>query len=256
MKFDTWNQWYERILEDFGFSRKEDERTASILNEILSKQGSIKLENLMGNINPKNAVIHNFHKDKSNIKNFIVIGAGPSLKKDIEIIKSKCNMRDSENYIFIVADGATSAVLEEKIVPDIIVTDLDGKIEDLMLANDLGSIFVLHAHGNNFDQILKITPKLHKVLGTSQSKPFSNLYNFGGFTDGDRAVFLAVELGAQKIIFVGMDFGDMTTRYSRPDLESEIAEADEVKKKKLKYAEELIEWIKENENVEIINLTT
>jgi len=255
MKFDIWNLWYEKILDDFGFSKEEDERTASILNELLSKKSSINLENLIDNIDPKNTLVHHFYRDKSDVNNFIVFGAGPSLKKDIETIKSKYNIEDSEDYILIAADGATTAVLEENIIPDIIVTDLDGKIEDLMLANDLGSIFVLHAHGNNFNEILKYTDKLHKVLGTSQSKPFSNLYNFGGFTDGDRAVFLAVALGAQKIFLAGMDFGDTTTRYSRPDLESETAEADEVKKKKLKYAKELVDWIKENEDVEIINLS-
>lgn len=254
MKFETWKLWYEKILDDFGFSKEEDERTAGILNKILSRSGSIKLENLIDNINPENPAIHKFNRDKSDVKNFIVFGAGPSLKKDIETIKSKYNVENPENYILIVADGATTAVLEEKIVPDIIVTDLDGKIEDLMLANDLGSVFVLHAHGNNLNQILKYTDKLRKILGTSQSKPFSNLYNFGGFTDGDRAVFLAVALDAQKIVLAGMDFGDMTTKYSRPDLKEEIAEADEVKKK-LKYAKELVEWVKENEDVEIINLS-
>lgn len=259
MEFETWNQWYEKILEDFGFSKEEDERTASVLNEILSKRASIKLENLIDNItiNLKNTAIHSFRDrcDRPDTKNFIVFGAGPSLKKNIKTIKNKCCLENSEDYILIAADGATTAVLEENIVPDIIVTDLDGKIEDLILANELGSVFVLHAHGHNLKQILKCTNKLHKVLGTCQSKPLSNLYNFGGFTDGDRAVFLATALGAQKIVLAGMDFGNMTTSYSRPDLGAEIAEADEIKKKKLKYAKKLVEWVKENEDLEIINLS-
>ena len=32
--------------------------------------------------------------------------------------------------------------------------------------------------------------------------------NFGGFTDGDRAAFLADELGAADLRFVGWDFDD------------------------------------------------
>jgi 2-amino-4-hydroxy-6-hydroxymethyldihydropteridine diphosphokinase len=255
MKFEEWNNWYEKILGDFGFSREEDERTASILNELISKYDSIKIENLLANLHNKNATVHNFHRDRSNVKNFIVFGAGPSLKKDIEHIRTICNIEDPEDYILIAADGSTTALLEEKTVPDIIVTDLDGKLEDLMLANELGSFFVLHAHGNNFDQILKYTEKIHKVLGTTQSKPFSNIYNFGGFTDGDRAVFLAVALGAEKIILAGFDFGKIITRYSRPDIETETAEADELKQKKLQYAKKLIDWCKTNENAEIINLS-
>ena len=255
MKFETWNQWYKRILEDFGFSKDEDEKTAKVLNEILDKQDSIKFKNLIDNIPNENPIFQNTNKARD-IKNAIVFGAGPSLKKDIKLIKDKCNENKEyfKDYILIVADGATTGVLEENILPDIIVTDLDGKIEDLMLANEMGSVFVLHAHGNNLDQILKYTKTINKVLGTTQSKPLSNLYNFGGFTDGDRAVFLAVALGVKKIILAGMDFGNITTKYSRPNLASEIAEADEVKKKKLKYAEELVEWIKNNEDVEVINL--
>lgn len=255
MNFEQWEKWYNEILKDFGFSREDDERTACILNELLSKHGSISIENLIDNLQHENPAIHNFHRDKSDIKNFMVFGAGPSLKKDIKYIKTKCNIENPEDYIIIAADGATSALLEEKVVPDIIVTDLDGKIEDLMLANELGSFFVLHAHGNNFDQILKYTEKIYKILGTTQSKSFSNLYNFGGFTDGDRAVFLAAALGAEKIVLAGMDFGKIVTKYSRPNIETETAEADEIKQKKLQYAEKLIDWIKKNENIEIINLS-
>jgi len=252
MKYSEWEKWYNKILEDFAFSKDDDEKTANILNEILDKQGFIKLKNVLNNLHNDNLAIHKSCSKKSDIKNFIVFGAGPSLKKHIELVKKKCLVED---YILIVADGATSALLEENIVPDIIVTDLDGNIDDLMLANDLGSVFILHAHGHNLENILKYTKKLKKVLGTTQSKPLSNLYNFGGFSDGDRAVFLALAFGGEKIVLAGMDFGIMTTKYSRPNLTSEIAEADEVKKKKLKYAEELVEWVKDNENIEIINLS-
>ncbi|RBQ23459.1 6-hydroxymethyl-7,8-dihydropterin pyrophosphokinase [Candidatus Methanobinarius endosymbioticus] len=255
MNFEEWDKWYEEILKDFGFSREDDERTASVLNKLLGNYGSIDIEDLVNNLHHENAAIHNFKRDKSTIKSFMVFGAGPSLKKDINYIKSRCNIEDPEDYIIIAADGATTGLLEEKIVPDIIVTDLDGKIEDLMLANDLRSFFVLHAHGNNFDQILKYTEKIHKVLGTTQSKPFSNLYNFGGFTDGDRAVFLAVALNAKKIVLAGMDFGKIVSKYSRPDIKDEAALADETKQKKLQYAEKLIDWVKENKNIEIINLS-
>ena len=256
MKFETWKHWYKKILEDLGFSQEEDERTAKVLSEILDKKGSIKFEDVINNIPQENPLFPN-DDDNRNIKNAIVFGAGPSLKKDIGFIKDKCDS-DKEyfkDYILIVADGATTVVLKENILPDIIVTDLDGKLEDLMIANEKGSVFVLHGHGNNLDLILKYTEKIHKVLGTTQSKPMPNLHNFGGFTDGDRAVFLAVALGVGKIVLAGMDFGIMTTNYSRPNLENEIAEADEVKKKKLKYAEELVEWIKKNEDVEIVNLS-
>ena len=254
MKFTDWEKWYDKILEDFGFSKDDDEKTANVLNEILEKKGFIKLENVMDNLPNEDLAIHS-SSHKIDINNFIVFGAGPSLKKDITFVKKRFLSGDGKDYILIVADGATSALLEEDLVPDIIVTDLDGNIDDLLLANDLGSVFVLHGHGHNLDNILKYTDKIKKVLGTTQSKPLSNLYNFGGFTDGDRAVFLAVALGGKKIVLGGMDFGIMTTKYSRPDLADEVAIADEIKQKKLKYAEELVDWLDDNEDIEIINLS-
>jgi uncharacterized Rossmann fold enzyme len=46
------------------------------------------------------------------------------------------------------------------------------------------------------------------VVGTTQAAPLPHVYNFGGFSDGDRAVFAADELGASKITLVGVDLDD------------------------------------------------
>ncbi len=51
-----------------------------------------------------------------------------------------------------------------------------------------------------------------------------------------------------------MDFGEIVTKYSRPNLPDITGPADEIKRKKLQYAEKLTNWIIDNENVEIINL--
>jgi uncharacterized Rossmann fold enzyme len=247
MKFNEWKLWYKKIVDDFGFSKKMDEESANFLSNILKKQGSIKLEDLLDNIPTKKIATEN----NIQTKKFIVFGAGPSLISNIKFTKENLDINE---YILIAADGATTALLEEKIVPDIVVTDLDGKLEDLLLANGLKSFFVIHAHGNNVNEIIKHTPKFRHVLGTTQSKPVANLYNFGGFTDGDRAVFLATALGAKKILLAGMDFGKFVTSYSRPDMDVEIDIADEIKQKKLKYAEQLIDWVRNNENVDIVDI--
>jgi len=46
------------------------------------------------------------------------------------------------------------------------------------------------------------------VVATTQAAPLPHVYNFGGFTDGDRAVFAADELGASRIALVGFDLDD------------------------------------------------
>lgn len=237
MEFGEWNIYYKEILNDFGFSREDDERCAQLLDEILSEEACLTLEDL--------SKIVGF-SDK-----FIVFGAGPSLKDHIKELKES---RDLKDYVLVAADGATTALIEERIAPDIVVTDLDGNLDDILLANLKGANIVVHAHGDNSDKIVQITPYFTNVLGTTQAQPLSNVYNFGGFTDGDRAIFLAVALGASEIILAGMDFGEIVTKYSRPNLPDITGPADEIKRKKLQYAEKLTNWIIDNENVEIINL--
>ena len=237
MEFGLWEKYYKEILDDFGFSREADEESARLLDEILSVEGCLTLEELRELVS---------FSDK-----FIVFGAGPSIKEHVRMLKEEYDLRD---YVLLPADGATTPLIEERIVPDVIATDLDGNLDDIFLANLKGANVVIHAHGDNIDKIASLTGFFTNIMGTTQAQPIGNLYNFGGFTDGDRAIFLAVALGASEITLAGMDFGDMVTQYSRPNLETKIAKADDFKRKKLKYAEMLTNWIKENENVEIINL--
>ena len=237
MEFGLWEKYYKEILDDFGFSREGDEASAKLLDEILSTEGCLTLNDL--------ADIVGF-SDK-----FIVFGAGPSIKEHVEMLK---NDYDLKNYVLVAADGATTALIEQKLVPDIVATDLDGNIDDILLANIRGANIVIHAHGDNIDRIASLSSFFNNVLGTTQAQPVGNLYNFGGFTDGDRAIFLAVALGASEITLAGMDFGDIVTRYSRPNLSSDLSEADDFKKKKLMYAEKFTNWIAENEDVKLINL--
>lgn len=237
MEFGLWERYYNEILDDFGFSRSDDEYSAKVLDEILSEEGCLTLDDL--------AQIVGF-SDK-----YIVFGAGPSLKDHIVQLKENHDLKD---YILVAADGATTALIEERISPDIVATDLDGNLDDILLANLRGANIVVHAHGDNLEQVIKFTSFFNNVLGTTQSQPVGNVYNFGGFTDGDRAIFLAVALGASEITLAGMDFGDIVTKYSRPNLKTDLANADDFKKKKLMYAEKLTNWIIENENADIINL--
>jgi len=233
MNLDVWFSWYNDILDDFGFDRKTDEKSAKMLNNLLGNKGSLS---------PSDIVIK---------PDVIIFGAGPSLKRNILDLKSA----DINHFTLICADGAVTALLEEKLIPDIVVTDLDGKIEDIINSNENGAIIIVHAHGNNMEYIKRYVPILENILGTTQSVPLKNVYNFGGFTDGDRCLFIAVELGAKNIILAGMDFGKIVTRYSRPDIEESEGPADHVKEKKLEYAKKLVEWAADNEDVKILNIS-
>jgi uncharacterized Rossmann fold enzyme len=127
----------------------------------------------------------------------------------------------------LAADGAVSVLLKRDIVPEAVVTDLDGPFPEIRRANSLGSIVVVHAHGDNLDALMSYVPRLERIVGTCQCRPPAGLFNFGGFTDGDRCVFAAKELGAAEISLLGFDFQDpsVTPR----------------KKKKLGWAKKLID---------------
>ena len=213
MKFEEWEPVYELILKDMGFERLYDERAALFLSKMLEVKARKKM--------PEVIEVDVLRKAIGG-KDVLVCGKAPKLVNDIRNV-------DFKKYVTIAADGATSVLMRNGIVPDIIVTDLDGNMDDEARANEQGAIIVVHAHGDNMDALSEEVPRLKRVIGTTQSKPLSNVYNFGGFTDGDRCVFLAQEFGARSITLIGFDFRDMNV--TPP------------KKKKLLWAEKLINMV-------------
>lgn len=140
-----------------------------------------------------------------------IFGAGPTL---IDGIKHFLKM-DFKRYCIICADGAVKALLQHNIIPDIIVSDLDGDPKALLRAYELGSKFIILCHGDNIDKQLFFKDKIRRVYLTSQVYSLPPLiYNFDGFTDGDRAIYIAASLGAKEILLIGMDFGSVIGRYS------------------------------------------
>ncbi|MGZ4912170.1 MAG: 6-hydroxymethylpterin diphosphokinase MptE-like protein [Halobacteriota archaeon] len=189
MNIEEWDPIYEQILRDFGFIRVADERAALVLSELLARMGSrsLPLERLDHVISGRDVVI---------------CGKAPTLLNDLRTGKI------SADETIIAADGATSVLLSQGVIPSVIVSDLDGTISDLRLANIMCAIIVVHAHGDNIDKLKAYVPLLSGILGTTQTHPLSNVFNFGGFTDGDRAIFLAEALGARHISAIGFDFSD------------------------------------------------
>ena len=93
------------------------------------------------------------------------------------------------------------------------------------------------------EKILKLAPKFKNFIGTTQVFPLQNVYNFGGFTDGDRCVFFADEFHCKEIWLLGMDFGYPVGYYSKKmkfDLK--------IKKKKLAIGKQLLEILAKKSN--------
>lgn len=219
MEFPEWEPYYDRIVSELGLSVKDDEASARRLLR-LSKGRTICnpdcLRRLIG-------------------EHVTVLGDGPSLESGLR--------RHAPEGTVLAADGATSKLMHGVgMVPDIIVTDLDGDVEDQICANAQGSVAVILAHGDNMDGIERYVPWFSgKITPTTQSRPYESMYNFGGFTDGDRAVILARHFGATLIDLLGFDMDS-----PRPKAGRSI----DVKRQKLRIARELI-WDLNPDGVEL-----
>ena len=70
-----------------------------------------------------------------------------------------------------MADGATKAIIENGLKPDIVVTDLDGDIKSLKKAGRTNTIMVVHAHGDNSEKI-HFVKKLQKLYRNNTNKTY------------------------------------------------------------------------------------
>ena len=181
VKYEEWEPIYQEICEYFAFSPAEDDRAAHLLAGLIPSDAYPRLSDCVKN------------------QPVTVCGNAPSLKREL----------DKARGVIIAADAAAAVLLDGGVTPDIIVTDLDGIDEYAVDLNSAGTILVVHAHGDNIPRIKAWVPRFTgPVVGTCQGLPFDSIYNFGGFTDGDRAVFLAHYLGATSVNLIGFDCDD------------------------------------------------
>jgi uncharacterized Rossmann fold enzyme len=214
MMISGWKKRYLLILKELNYSQKKDKESAIILDSILKKTNTAdKILKLIEG------------------KTVFVIGSGPSLSNAIPKLKK---LRKS---IKIAADSSLKPLVDNGIIPDIVVTDLDGDENTIKKIAKTKSIFVIHAHGDNIEK-LEMVKKIRNCIGTTQSNPFNKIQNFGGFTDGDRGVFLANYFGAKKIILFGMDFGNRIGKFSNTKKSDR-----KMKLKKLEIGESLLIWL-------------
>lgn len=222
-----WTTRYNEIINNFGYSKKKDVQSSRLLGSLLSKKSRLaELKKLIEN------------------ETVFIIGAGPSLLSCIPILKKY------DKIIKIVADGATTALIENNLKANIVVTDLDGDVSVLKRVGKTNTIMVVHAHGDNIEK-LHLVKNFKNCIGTTQVKPSGNIHNFGGFTDGDRCVFLANHFKAKKIILFGMDFGTTIGSFSK----TRVANKD-LKIRKLRRGKKLLEWLAQKSRSELYSTTT
>ncbi len=172
-----WMPIYHRIAGVLDLDVGEDRRATLLLDELASPKSPDVLEELIRG------------------EEVWVLGNAPELADQL---------RNSPEGIIVAADAAS--VVFKQVTgrdPDVVVTDLDGPVESYL---EMSSVLVVHAHGDNVRRIISYVPRMGSVIPTTQVEPAGSVHNFGGFTDGDRAAFLAWSAGAKRIHLLGMNF--------------------------------------------------
>lgn len=229
MNWLDWKKNYYQIIAQLGFDADADEQSAHLLETYLANLPSTKKEYIL-------------HKLKTILKKPVIIaGAGPSLEEDVTALFSTETML---NFPTIAVDGATTLFSQKNIIPSIVITDLDGDLTAIIWAIENGALTLIHAHGDNQHQISQFIRQHDEIIirndvwGTTQCNPGQTLLNFGGFTDGDRAIFLAIHFQSPLIGLIGFDFGTKIGKYST--LNSPIKKLESKKLKKFRIALDLI----------------
>ncbi|KUO80212.1 MAG: hypothetical protein AT707_04100, partial [Pyrobaculum sp. JCHS_4] len=103
--------------------------------------------------------------------------------------------RLTSGSVVVAVEGYTARRLELRNVrADVVVSDLDFEPDGVWL----GRSAVVHVHGDNYWRVPR-GPWVYTV----QSWPRGCTFNISGFTDGDRAVYLAYYMGAKEITISG-----------------------------------------------------
>ena len=173
---DWWWDYQSEISTHFGFSKCRE----NVASRIVSR---LKL---------KKANLQKYFKGK----NISIIGA--AIGSDIVLPPKN----------LLVADGALRACLERNIIPEFVMTDLDGYLEDLFWASNNGSKLIVHSHGDNIAVFSQYSTRL-PYFSVTTTYPSLNSNCWGGFTDGDRALMMALSLSSKSINLLGFNFNEI-----------------------------------------------
>lgn len=206
MDFETWEPVYEEILNAFGYPREADEQARDQLGALIREGKTYQPRRL----------------DLSG-STVAIAGAGPSLEEDT------AHAVDAD--VIIAASTAVDRLSAAGLTADAMVTDLDKNPETGRRLTAAGIPVFVHAHGDNMQSVTDWVPQYDReyVVPTTQAAPTERVLNFGGFTDGDRAAFIADQFEAETIRFVGWDFDDPSVSPT--------------KARKLQWAKRLLYWL-------------
>jgi uncharacterized Rossmann fold enzyme len=230
--------WYEKICKIFGFDVEKDLIARDLLFSY--KKGQ--------NIHPIIEDIKRLIKTRF----LLFFGAGPNLFAHLSQIGNKIARRPKE-YFIVAADGSASGLKLFNIKPNIIMTDLDGlNLSELRQFINQDVICFVHGHGDNIQALQKFSHLIkesNNIIGTTQNQSRYPIINPGGFTDGDRGLYLLHHISPLDKSFwlFGYEFKDRIGAYSKKEFPHSV-KMTEMKKKKMEIAQQLINNLKKEES--------
>lgn len=232
----------DEIRDFFGWNLSDDlHSTEKLLYKVdNSNVNSWKISNREKNL------FDIIERMNSTDKKIVIVGAAVTSLEIIKILKN--------NNFLVLADGAGAvfSTLDDELEEEAwsrslcVISDGDGG-SGLTKAIQKEIPLILHAHGDNIlswtkviDYILSSDIEMKIVLTHQLPKKIDGMYNFGGFTDGDRAVCFVHSIGVPKerIVMIG-------TRTDIVGKWSGITDK-ELKLSKLKWMEKVLQIIEIN----------
>ena len=232
----------DEIRDFFGWNLSDDlHSTEKLLYKVdNSNVNSWKISNREKNL------FDIIERMNSTDKKIVIVGAAVTSLEIIKILKN--------NNFLVLADGAGAvfSTLDDELEEEAwsrslcVISDGDGG-SGLTKAIQKKIPLILHAHGDNIlswtkviDYILSSDIEMKIVLTHQLPKKIDGMYNFGGFTDGDRAVCFVHSTGVPKerIVMIG-------TRTDIVGKWSGITDK-ELKLSKLKWMEKVLQIIEIN----------
>lgn len=195
----------DEVRAAFGWAIAPDRESAEQMVDLVNDHG--ERINLWTS-NGRQESLQALRKRLAGAEEIVILGAAVTAAEVLNLPKTP--------HLIIAADGAVGA-LDDDAHLACVVSDFDGGIH-LDAAAEIGVLIVAHAHGDNVERwrsslehwaTSPSPPPL--ILSHQTPDALDGAYNFGGFTDGDRAVCFALALGIskEKIRLVGFSLDEV-----------------------------------------------
>jgi uncharacterized Rossmann fold enzyme len=184
MEFETWAPIYQRIVQDLEYDPTADRHARDVLDDL--------------------STAFDFDRFCFAGETVAIAGGSETLERELEQVRTADRV--------IAVSNAARVLQHAGISPDLGITDLDKAPESHITLSKAGVPIGIHGHEDNIPAVKRYLPRFaqNHVFGTTQVEPTDQVVNFGGFTDGDRAAFLADHFGAGQLTFPGWQFDDAT----------------------------------------------